>query len=299
MATSQRLRLRDLRRLYQLLGECCELGTDPVAWQQHVVEQLPVLFGGQVGQYGEYRVIAPPFREPFWLEVLSMTDGGWATPSDRKVLEDHLATGRPEDGPHITPDLLDRRLRTLTWSEIQGRCAWLGSEFFKLYVRGGHLDDGLFAHHRIAPGHFRWMFTIRALGDRPFDQRERRLMAHFNRELALLWGTRLAGSDQPSVAELPRRLRHVLVCLLEGDSEKQAARKLGISSHTVHDYVKQLHARFGARSRGELLSRCHGYWPVLQNLAMNRAACGGISAGGERVIVCSPPEQGNGKASCL
>jgi DNA-binding NarL/FixJ family response regulator len=50
---------------------------------------------------------------------------------------------------------------------------------------------------------------------------------------------------------------------MEGDSEKQAALRLDISRNTVHDYVKQLHQRFGVSSRGELLARCRKFWPTL------------------------------------
>ncbi len=57
--------------------------------------------------------------------------------------------------------------------------------------------------------------------------------------------------DQP----LPPRLRQTLDCLLLGDSEKQIARKLELSPHTVHVYVKSLYKKFQVSSRGELLAR--------------------------------------------
>jgi DNA-binding CsgD family transcriptional regulator len=43
--------------------------------------------------------------------------------------------------------------------------------------------------------------------------------------------------------------------LLAGDSEKQIARHLAVSPHTVHVYVKALYKRFGVCSRGELFAR--------------------------------------------
>ena len=46
--------------------------------------------------------------------------------------------------------------------------------------------------------------------------------------------------------------------LLQGLSEKQIAREQGLSPHTVHAYIKSLHKRFGAQSRGELLAICYG-----------------------------------------
>ncbi|HTO96771.1 MAG TPA: LuxR C-terminal-related transcriptional regulator, partial [Myxococcales bacterium] len=43
-----------------------------------------------------------------------------------------------------------------------------------------------------------------------------------------------------------------------GRSEKQVAAQLGLSLHTVHDYVKGLHRRLGVQSRGELLAATSG-----------------------------------------
>lgn len=61
---------------------------------------------------------------------------------------------------------------------------------------------------------------------------------------------------QPVVASLSRRERQTLERLLEGDSEKQVAIKLGIGRHTVHVYVKSLYRRLGVCTRGELCRKC-------------------------------------------
>src|SRR5262249_17066726 len=58
----------------------------------------------------------------------------------------------------------------------------------------------------------------------------------------------------PSIAQLSPRLRQVLRCLLEGDSELQVARRLELSSETVHQYVKSLYRHFGVNTRAELLA---------------------------------------------
>jgi DNA-binding CsgD family transcriptional regulator len=47
----------------------------------------------------------------------------------------------------------------------------------------------------------------------------------------------------------------VLKCLLEGDSDKQIAARLELSSHTVNEYVKRVYAHFGVTTRTELLAR--------------------------------------------
>jgi DNA-binding NarL/FixJ family response regulator len=46
-----------------------------------------------------------------------------------------------------------------------------------------------------------------------------------------------------------------LALLASGLSEKEVASQLALSPATVHDYVKALHRRLGARSRSELLAR--------------------------------------------
>jgi DNA-binding CsgD family transcriptional regulator len=55
-------------------------------------------------------------------------------------------------------------------------------------------------------------------------------------------------------AELTPACRRVLDALLAGDSEKEAARRLSLSIHTVHDYVKTLYRALGVSSRGELMA---------------------------------------------
>ena len=55
--------------------------------------------------------------------------------------------------------------------------------------------------------------------------------------------------------ELSPRQEQTLKHLLDGDSEKQVARKLGLSQHTVHGYVKALYRRYGVSSRAELLAK--------------------------------------------
>ena len=60
--------------------------------------------------------------------------------------------------------------------------------------------------------------------------------------------------DLSVVAFLPRREAEVLSSLRQGLAEKQIARRLGISQHTVHVYIKRLYAHYDVCSRTELLA---------------------------------------------
>lgn len=54
---------------------------------------------------------------------------------------------------------------------------------------------------------------------------------------------------------LCRRERQTLELLLTGASEKEIAAQLGLSVHTVHQYVKAIYRRFDVTSRAQLMAR--------------------------------------------
>ncbi|HMO86155.1 MAG TPA: hypothetical protein PKC18_14665, partial [Lacipirellulaceae bacterium] len=39
------LNSKDLRTIYLLVGECCELGADPLVWRQHMLQRLNAELG--------------------------------------------------------------------------------------------------------------------------------------------------------------------------------------------------------------------------------------------------------------
>lgn len=53
---------------------------------------------------------------------------------------------------------------------------------------------------------------------------------------------------------LPPRPRSVLLLLLDGLQAKEVAQQLGLSPHTVRQYIKQIYRTLGVSSRGELFS---------------------------------------------
>ena len=72
---------------------------------------------------------------------------------------------------------------------------------------------------------------------------------------ARLWKKDTLDKVRDLSSTLPPRLQQTLEALQAGCSEKQVSLKLGISKHTVHNYVKALHQRLGVSSRGELLAK--------------------------------------------
>jgi DNA-binding NarL/FixJ family response regulator len=77
----------------------------------------------------------------------------------------------------------------------------------------------------------------------------------FHTELAPHLTTELAPPGSDPVSRLSPRLRQLLSYLLQGDSEEQAAHRLGLTRDTTHQYVKALYRRLGVNTRGELMAR--------------------------------------------
>lgn len=72
--------------------------------------------------------------------------------------------------------------------------------------------------------------------------------------------------------------------LVIGRSVKQIAEELGRSTHTVHDHIKNLHRKLGARNRGELLARALGPAPDERSARLDRADSGSDAVGDRRLI---------------
>lgn len=65
--------------------------------------------------------------------------------------------------------------------------------------------------------------------------------------------------SEGNVAWLTPREQDVLERLVEGKSVREISDELERSQHTVHDYVKSLHRKLGATSRGELVAKVLGH----------------------------------------
>jgi len=93
----------------------------------------------------------------------------------------------------------------------------------------------------------------RPLDRAPLAAAEANLIRLFVNELS----RRAKSTELPrSAEELPLRLRGTLGWLLRGAAEKGIAAHLGLSVHTVHQYVKAIYRTYDVGSRGQLMARC-------------------------------------------
>jgi len=91
---------------------------------------------------------------------------------------------------------------------------------------------------------------------RHFGVRSRaQLLARVLRHLEPPHWDELLSATGSGPALLSPRLQATLVCLLDGQSEKEVAAQLGVSPTTIHQYVSALYRRFGVASRAQLLGQ--------------------------------------------
>jgi DNA-binding CsgD family transcriptional regulator len=249
MPKSQRLSLEEIQSIWRLLGECRELGADSQAWPQHFVEGMCRLLRSQIGICHE-TLLAPNGG----MKPLNCADTGWATSADREFLFRFMRNQEQRNPLHYRMVAAHLEKDTLRRQEVIPNAEWYRWSLYQDYFRPTRLDS-LVSFGKLTPGDtFHFGCFQRALGDRPFGEREKAQLQLAHEELVPLIGTALASVSEPRLTDLTPRQRQVLSCLLEGDGEKQVAARLGIGIATVHTYVKALYSHYHVSGRAELLA---------------------------------------------
>lgn len=127
-----------------------------------------------------------------------------------------------------------------------------------------HAGETLYGVRVIPPGDGAAELIVlhRAEGD-AFTDLDRNLLALFLLEVAPALLDRPPTAVARARRRLSRREREVLAALLRGASEKEVAADLGLTVHTVHQYVKAVYRAFGVGSRGQLLATCLAAGPPM------------------------------------
>lgn len=129
-----------------------------------------------------------------------------------------------------------------------------GSPARELWRRGSGLDAGLISMVSLGGPNWSSLGFHRRAGRPQFADQDLCVVHLAVASLDLLHrdGSDVAANTDKLFSFRPRE-RQVLLYLLAGDQTKQIAAKLGISHHTVADYVKVIYRRLGVGTRTELL----------------------------------------------
>jgi DNA-binding CsgD family transcriptional regulator len=178
-------------------------------------------------------------------------DGGWQSEAEPGLVYAILAD--PEFGKQGLGKLYEYMVqgRRITVSngevfppELQDQLmdVWrtTGFEYFllALYPLNGNFSSNLGLHRR--------------RGKPDFGPREKLIVQTVFSQVEWLHQYGVNEEAREVSLALPSRERQTLIYVLAGCSHKNIALRMDISTHTVNDYVKQLHKRFGVNSRAEL-----------------------------------------------
>jgi len=251
MAKSDALRVQDVRDAYRLIGECRDLGADPTLWHRRMMEGLCRLIGARTAAGGEGRWNRP--HSP--VQVLSAVEVGLDVREHRLFLAYFRDVGPPDDPIFRALGRLGDRHIVRTRRQLVSDADWYGSSVWNDYQRPIGIDHQFTSVYQVAGTDAIDVIGLhRSVGERDFSLRSQRLLTFFHAEIGALIGRALVSAAEPSPDTLAPRLRQTLACLLEGDSEKQAAARLGLSQATAHEYVTALYRHFNVRSRAQLMA---------------------------------------------
>ncbi|MFO0958962.1 MAG: helix-turn-helix transcriptional regulator [Isosphaeraceae bacterium] len=258
MSKSARLRAEDWRAILQLVGECRELGDEKALWRRHLLERLASRVGADLAFCQELAGLRAGRPADHGAEVWGFQNGfdaGVQREIHRKVDRDPTLYGAliayfrrqaAEDGVSLS-----RR-------EVLDDASWYRSPGHELIHLPLGVDHALYCFRSMPDTRddaSSGLLLFRESGRRDFSPRAAAIVEEAHRALAPLVGGPLARLAEPSPMGLPPRVRQVLACLLEGDSDKQVALRLSMSAYTVNEYTKLIYRHFGVRSRPELLAQ--------------------------------------------
>jgi DNA-binding CsgD family transcriptional regulator len=243
---------QDARALVRLLGEVGGMNADVPTRKRRLMSGLGELVGADawiwaVSRYGPDK--GPPMCVSFLHSGFSERDVGL-------IME---ATQDPEcqapDTAAWVREIQHGRLITRVRRDMVDDQTWYASDSYALYQKTVGIDDYLCSVYPLGEGIFSTVGFHREIGRACFSSRDRRLAHIVASEIPWLHreGVPLDSGDR--VPELSPRLRTVFGLLLEGWSRQQMADHLGLSAHTIADYIKGVYRHFGVGSQLALIQR--------------------------------------------
>lgn len=252
------LRLRDIRRVHRLVDECRELGDDGAIWSTHLAQGVIKLCDADTVGAGQMSGIRTQKIASIGIAEAGFERGfereGWLNGIREWIVDPYYSDVMNEAYRQVIagPDTAISSAHGVLGSD-----AWHRSHLYQDVNRVMGCDAQLYCMFRIASGadDTQALVLNRRSGAGDFSAREQAVLRYLGSVLSPLVGRSLAGFREVRPSDLPARQRQVLACILEGDSDKQIAKRLNLSPHTVNQYIKLIYRHFGVGSRPALLAR--------------------------------------------
>jgi len=239
------IRVEKVRAAMRLVGEVHELGATTEEGRQHLIDELLKLIGAAIGGAVYDTGYAPGMKggitgatlagfDQEIMEVFSThhTEGSDFNPYHRAVMKRTRGTS---DG-----------IFTATDEHLVAREEWTGSLWINEYVRPARVDHFLGSMRIVGKAAGMGFGLMRASGDSPFNEEDCEVLHLVNLGVGPFFDA--------SAPKLAPRLQQTLDVLVTGATDKEIAQELGISPHTVRQYVKVLLRAFDVSNRAQLIS---------------------------------------------
>ena len=260
MSRSNRLALRDIRRINTMIEQVGELGADPHIWRPHLMDQTRQLLRARVAISMDC-TNATPTTIPQLIDPLDMG----MEECDHRRLHQYFSSGEVTTDPSAVALFgAHERVRFLTTTRraLAGDREWYASPTVSEARHGANIDDFVSSSVALAPHVLQGSIYYRDWGDTPFSPKDRRLLRYTH--FCLLRRLRDSAVVHQRIAaefDLSPRLKETFQLLLGGEGVKKIADEMGVSLHTVNGYVKTVYRRFSVRSRVELIALARKWHP--------------------------------------
>jgi DNA-binding CsgD family transcriptional regulator len=238
----------DIAAIVRLLGDVAGSELPLLQRRRLLMERLVSLVDADTWMW-----ICARFDEEFprgapWFLV----DGGWSDDDERNRVwhtntqtEVIAAMGKETD---------PSRHCTFVWDP--DHAGWGDGSVHEKFIRAVGLEHLLLSIYPLSAKSVSGIGLHRRLGREPFTPRQRAITHLITGQIDWLHraGTDVEANTDVLLSITPRQ-REILVHLLGGDSRKQIASKLSLSTHTVNDYIKDLYRRLNVSSNTELLAK--------------------------------------------
>jgi DNA-binding CsgD family transcriptional regulator len=253
----------EISAIISLVREVSDLWDDPGAWRGRLLQGTCALLGGNVGTMFDVQV---PLESGKLGRIRPVAIFGMPQPEQETLV--HRSTDLVSDRAvaDVSQNFLPGQAKfwaefdkhgwvTAARAQLTDIATYRASPAYQNLRRHADCDDYLWSMRFVdLPLRIEMFGVDRPHGAAPFGPREVTLLQLLHDEIAPLIGVRLATEDHLSRDGLSKRLRETLSLLLDGKSEKEAARNLCLHQGTVHDYVTSLYRHFNVSSRAELLA---------------------------------------------
>jgi DNA-binding CsgD family transcriptional regulator len=258
--TGPLIRVHLVRQAAMLIGEVHELGASTEEGRAHLVAGMLDIVGAAVGAVLYDTRFASGLREGVECATAVNFDG-----DVRRVLETHHLGGAgsiPYHGALIrrmehdgsaapSPSRPHEDVGPLVFTHTRGDLVtdedWRVSPWVNEHALPARLDHFLGSERIVGRARAVAFGFMRSASDPPFSDEDREVLHMVHLGVGCVFDT----AARPPLAP---RVRATLAELLSGAADKEIATRLGISSHTVREYIKTIYRVYGVSSRAELIA---------------------------------------------